>query len=271
MAIKLILTDIDGTILPRGQHAVSPRTVAAFHAALDAGIFVGPASGRGYAWIPDFFGGDTACCATALATNGMQVYVRGEKVMEQTLPPAALERIRQIVAETPRAGLLVFDELTPLLVMGAVSDLSVAFPSYAKKCVVTEGLPDFPVVKANVFVGTSADDAAALVARLNAEVTELDVDRALPTYSNVQPRGWNKGAAVRWLAERLGVGLDEVVVFGDADNDLPMLTAVPNSVAVAGATPEAAAAARWHVGACEDDAVAAAIEALAAGEWPFEA
>ena len=184
MAIKLILTDIDGTILPRGQHAVSPRTVAAFHAALDAGIFVGPASGRGYAWIPDFFGGDTACCATALATNGMQVYVRGEKVMEQTLPPAALERIRQIVAETPHAGLLVFDELTPLLVAGAVSDLAVAFPSYAKKCVVTEGLPDFPVVKANVFVGTSADDAARLVARLNAEVTELDVDRALPTSSS---------------------------------------------------------------------------------------
>ena len=271
MAIKLILTDIDGTILPRGQRAVSPRTVAAFHAALGAGIFVGPASGRGYAWIPDFFGGDAACCATALATNGMQVYVQGKKVMEQTLPPAALERVRQIVAETPRAGLLVFDELTPLLVEGSVADLAVAFPSYAEKCVVTEGLPDFDVVKANVFVGTCADDAARLVARLNAEVTELDVDRALPTYSNVQPRGWNKGAAVRWLAERLGVGLDEVVVFGDADNDLPMLTAVPNSVAVAGATPEAVATARWHVGACEDDAVAAAIEALAAGAWPFEA
>lgn len=269
MAIKLILTDIDGTILPRGQRVVSPRTVAAFHAALDAGIFVGPASGRGYAWIPDFFGGDTACCATALATNGMQAYVRGEKVMEQTLPLAALERVRQIVTETPSAGLLVFDELTPLLVAGSVADLAVAFPSYAEKCVVAEGLPDFPVVKANVFVGTSADDATRLVARLNAEVTELDVDRALPTYSNVQPRGWNKGAAVRWLAERLGVGLDEVVVFGDADNDLPMLEAVPNSVAVAGATPEAAAAARWHVGACEDDAVAAAIEALAAGAWPF--
>ena len=75
---------------------------------------------------------------------------------------------------------------------------------------------------------------------------------------------------MRWLAERMGVGVDEVVVFGDADNDLPMLRAVPNSVAVAGATSEAAAAARWHIGACEDDAVAAAIEALSRGEWPFE-
>ena len=110
---------------------------------------------------------------------------------------------------------------------------------------------------------------ADLVARLNAEVTAFDVDRAMPAYSNVMPRGWNKGSAVRWLVERLGVGLDEVVVFGDANNDLPMFSVVPNSVAVAGASSEAAAAARWHIGACEDDAVAAAIEALARGEWPF--
>ena len=60
MPVKLILTDIDGTILPAGERAVSPRTVAAFHAAIDAGMLVGPASGRGYAWIPSFFGGDEA-------------------------------------------------------------------------------------------------------------------------------------------------------------------------------------------------------------------
>ena len=115
MAVKLILTDIDGTILPAGEKTVSARTVAAIHAALDAGIAVGPASGRGYAWIPDFFGGDAACCATALATNGLQVYVDGEKVMEQTLDRGALERLRAIVSETPHAGLACFDGLTPLV------------------------------------------------------------------------------------------------------------------------------------------------------------
>ena len=48
-----------------------------------------------------------------------------------------------------------------------------------------------------------------------------------------------------------------------------MFRAVTHSAAVAGATPEAAAEARYHIGACEDDAVAAAVEALVAGEWPF--
>ena len=81
MAIKLILTDIDGTIMPYGKRQVTQRCRAAFHAAIDAGILVGPASGRFFSWIPNFFGGDEACCQTALATNGMQVYLEGRKVL----------------------------------------------------------------------------------------------------------------------------------------------------------------------------------------------
>lgn len=269
--IRLVLTDIDGTILPKGQREVTPRTVRAFHAALDAGMLVGPASGRGYSWIPPFFGGDAACCATALATNGLQVYHEGERVLERTLPREALVRLRELAARTPGAGLLCFDGATPLLVEGDVDDLERVFPAYAEACERVSEVPDFDVVKANVFVGTTPDAAADFVARANEVAPELDVDRALPLFSNVMPHGWNKGAAIAWLCGRLGIGLDEVVVFGDADNDLTMFSVVPNSVAVAGATPEAAEAARWHIGRCEDDAVAGAIEALAAGEWPFTA
>lgn len=270
MNVKLILTDIDGTILPRGARQVSPRTVAAIHEALDAGLAVGPASGRAFAFIPAFFGGDATCCATALATNGMQVYIDGEKALEQTLDRQALEHLREIVLETPRAGLVCFDGTTPLLAAGSREDLLAAFRSYGEACVVTGELPDFPVVKANVFIGSDEKAMAKLVARLNAEVEALDVDRAMPTYSNITPRGWNKGTAALWLAERLGIKPDEIVAFGDADNDLPLFAAIPNSVAVAGATPDAAAAARWHIGPCENDAVASAIESLSRNECPFD-
>lgn len=268
--IKLILTDIDNTILPREALRVSARTVAAFHAALDAGLRIGPSSGRGRSWIAPFFGGDEACCATAIASNGMQIYLDGVQVLERTLPRAALERMRAVVTTIPHAGLICFDGGTPLVLEGDRADVAVTFPQYANMGRLVDELPSGPVVKANVFTGGTEEDAAALAARLNEEVPELFVDRALPRFSNVTLRGWNKGAAVTWLCERLGMSLDEVVVFGDADNDLPMFKVVPNSVAVGNATPPAAAAARWHIGRCEDDAVAAAVEALAAGAWPFE-
>ncbi len=65
---------------------------------------------------------------------------------------------------------------------------------------------------------------------------------------------------------------DEVAVFGDSDNDLPMIDAVPNSVAVANANEVVTAAARWHIGAAADDAVAGALYQIAAcaatGEMP---
>ena len=60
-------------------------------------------------------------------------------------------------------------------------------------------------------------------------------------------------------------------MFGDANNDIEMLSAVPNSVAVASATADAKAAARWHIGPVEEDAVPHAIAAIARGEWPFTA
>ena len=75
-----------------------------------------------------------------------------------------------------------------------------------------------------------------------------------------------------WLARNLGLSNDEVCCFGDAENDLPLLTRFKNSVAVANATPVAAKAARWHIGRADQDAVADAIfdiaRSTAAGEMP---
>lgn len=51
-----------------------------------------------------------------------------------------------------------------------------------------------------------------------------------------------------------------------------MIGAVPNSVAVANANEAVTAAARWHIGAAADDAVAEALHQIAAcaatGEMP---
>lgn len=269
MAVRLILTDIDGTILPYGHSVVSERTRQAFHAAMDAGIVIGPASGRFYDWIPGFFSGDAACCSTALAANGMQVYHKGEKVLEKTISPEALRRVRDIVRDVPRAGLIFFEGSNPYLVEGSREDLLVAFARYARDCGDATEIPDIPIPKANVFINGSIEDTRALVERLNTEVDGLDFDVPQPMFSNVVPSGWNKGAGFSWLCDYLGVGRDEAVVFGDAGNDLPIFAAAENSVAVAGAAPEAREAARWHIGPCEEDSVAAAIEELAAGRWPF--
>ena len=91
-AIKLVLTDIDGTILPYGHDVVPARTRAAFHACLDAGIRVGPASGRAVSHVAPAFANDVACTATALAINGMHVYLDGELIVEKLVKYAEVGR-----------------------------------------------------------------------------------------------------------------------------------------------------------------------------------
>ena len=267
--IKLILTDIDDTVMPRGMTAVSERTVRAFRAARDAGITVGPSSGRGRAQIAPFFRNDEACFSTAITTNGLEIYAAGEKIAEHRLPTASLEQALSLVSASPRTGMLYFEGSQPYLVVGDREVLGLTMPGYAARCIDADGLPATPVLKANIFLDADFDETAAFAAMLNERVDGLDFDVPLPGYLNIMPSGWNKGSAVLALCEHLGIGTDEVAVFGDAGNDLAMFHVVENSVAVANATPEAAAAARWHIGACADDAVAASIEALAAGEWPF--
>lgn len=267
--MRLILSDIDRTILPFGMQSVPKRTREAMHEAVERGCAVGPCTGRSLAWASILFDGDDMCTSTCIATNGLQVYHAGEMVLEKAIPAECVQRMADVVSGIEHAGLVYFDDAQPLLCAGTAEDLTVAFPRYGKICK-PAGLPTHDVVKVNAFVAGDEERTYELARLLSAELPELDFDVPQVGFTNIMPAGWNKGAAALYLRDYLGVAPEDVFVFGDAENDLTMLTAVENSVAVANATPAAAAAARWHIGACEDLAVADAISALARGEFPFE-
>lgn len=267
-SIKLIMSDIDGTILPAGKKHVSDRTLAAFRAAREAGLLIGPASGRSSHQIPGFFAGDASCCATCIGANGLEVYLDGECIGRNLPPRASLERLLEVVRGIPHAGIVAFDGTTPVLCCGAREDLVLASPAYAEQAEDRAGLPDCEIVKINSFINADMDGTIEFCAMLNREVEGLDFDVPSPGFTNTMPAGWNKGAALKFLCEQAGVSPEDVVVFGDAGNDLTMFRVAGHPTAVANATPDAAAAARWHIGACADDAVAATIEAIIEGVWP---
>ncbi|MEW5729403.1 MAG: HAD-IIB family hydrolase [Pseudomonadota bacterium] len=80
------------------------------------------------------------------------------------------------------------------------------------------------------------------VARLHAEIAPR-VDPALftVTHSNsavdITPRGIDKGAGLRVLADMTGVALADMLAIGDAPNDLPFLTLAGTSACPANAHP----------------------------------
>lgn len=270
--IKLILTDIDGTILPKGQKVVSEHTRAAIRAAQDAGITVGVATGRAVSGVLPTFEGDTACVQTALATNGMQVYLDGELIHEEYLDHDELVNIADVVREVPGAGAICFGgpQVNEVyLVAGTVEDLAPVFPAYASKAKPADAVPDFPIVKSNVFINGDMSATQDLIALLREKVPGIGFNVPMAGFLNVVPLGYSKATGIDYLCEAMGITTDEVMVFGDGGNDLEMIEHVPNSVAVSNAAPEVLAAARYHIGACADEAVADVMLALAAGTDPF--
>ena len=268
--IKLVLTDIDGTILPYGCDQVPTSTREAMRELIDAGIATGPCTGRSRPWATRYLADDKSLTSTCVGTNGNEVYLNDAVLRRAQMPAELIARVAQVTGEQEGAGTFWIDGDDVYQASGSREDLSACSAAYGKAAKPGLILPEAPVVKLNVFVNGSLERTREVADLLNATFPELDFDVPQPMLLNGMPTGWGKGSGVRVLAEALGCTMDQVVVFGDADNDLSMLEAVPNSVAVAGATPAAASAARWHIGACEDGAVADAMRALAAGQWPFE-
>ena len=270
--IKLILTDIDGTILPRGEKRLSERTVAAMRACIAAGMHVGPASGRAITGVLPAFEGCEELCATALATNGMQIYVDGEMIYEAHVPA---DQLAEVAAFCERhadegLGLICFEGAQVHLACGELDGLRASFPAYAETVDRIDELPDYPVVKANVFCPVSEEATRKAFEDIKREVPGLDFSMPMDGFLNMTPKGWNKGTAIDVMCEHLGIGLDEVCCFGDAGNDIEMLAHVSHSVAVANATDELKAVANYRIGSVYEEAVAAFMERLAAGEDPFE-
>jgi hydroxymethylpyrimidine pyrophosphatase-like HAD family hydrolase len=76
----------------------------------------------------------------------------------------------------------------------------------------------------------------------------------------IKLRKASKDAAIKAVAEKLGISLSDIAAFGDDHNDIDMLRSVGYGIAAANAIPEAKAAAKYVCGDCDKDGVARWIE-----------
>ncbi len=79
-------------------------------------------------------------------------------------------------------------------------------------------------------------------------------------YMEFTNKGVDKGRAVAFLAEKLGIAQQEVMAIGDSPNDMSMLAWAGFSVAMGGALPEVAAVADASTLPVDEDGAALAIE-----------
>lgn len=276
--IRLVLSDMDGTLLPQGGDHVSYRTIQAVRALEDAGIAFAPATGRDVYDLDRLFFGARDCYQNAIAVNGKRVYVGGELRHESQIDLADLRALEQMLAPVPNAFLVVEPANNPrgtkpwYCVGARQGDLDWFCSHVHFKGVACSQVPDEPAIGAEIACAGSDDQYEELLEQARALVPHCRFVTSQVHWCDILPAGASKGTGLDVLVAELGISTNEVVFFGDANNDLDLMAKVANSVAPANATPEAAEAAAWHIGPCSEDSVAEAMEEIAravgAGEVP---
>lgn len=122
---------------------------------------------------------------------------------------------------------------------------------------------------AGKIVGVSTDPA--LLAGCESELADAYAGRATVArsqayYLDITPVGVDKGTFLASLSRITGIPTSAIAVFGDRENDIPMLKAGGLSIAMGNASPAAMAAAQHVTGSNEEDGVAEGIDTIIIGQ-----
>jgi hypothetical protein len=258
-----VATDLDGTIVRRDQ-SISPRTVKAFRACVEAGIDVVFVTGRPPRWMAPVVEA-TGHAGTAVCANGAILYdLATERIVrtKEVPPGVVLEVVRRLGRAFP--GLAVALETREGFRREPA--YQTRWDTFSDQDVgrLDELLGDDPgVVKVLLrHPGSTSDEMLAVGRSLLAGLAEATHSNARDNLLEVSARGCSKASTLAELARERGIDAADVVAFGDMPNDLAMLAWAGLGYAVADGHPDAIAAADAIAPPCEEDGVAQVLEDL---------
>ena len=277
--IRLVLSDIDGTLVTPGRRRTSERTIAAIRQLKFAGIEFGPATGRPYRDALAFLGDDPAMLDCAILNNGRTIISAGRIIHDEPISHDDLVAVREVIGAYD--GVYICYSITdPESEKGLGCNWHACAPAEDRptlsRILGELGLDltfDDEVVEGHcqcagvVCLPGSQEDVA--VYRLGEVLPHIELPSPVACWHDIVPNGRNKAYGLGILLPSLGLSADEVLCIGDSANDLALFAAIPNSACVADGSRRARAAASRVIGGCDDDGPAELMERLACGDFPL--
>lgn len=260
MAIKLFVSDLDGTMLPDGN-VVSAENIVAVRRAAEAGVTVTIATGRMFeAALPvaRALGVDVPI----ISYNGGLIKSPSGRVYEEhTVDPALAH---DIIAFCKERGWYIQSYSGGVLRYVEACDESRFYENSQQltgQAVGWDGLFAHTEGNCKLLLATKGRDVtlARAEAMLAAFGERVDVTRSADRLIEIVPKGISKASALKSLAGKLGISIAETMAIGDAYNDLPMLQAAGKSIAMGNAFPEVKEVTDYETLTCEENGLAAAI------------
>ena len=266
MGYKLIAMDLDGT-LNNDQKVITEKTKAALMAAQKRGVRLALASARPS---PGLF--KERDILRLQDHKGILMSYNGGRIVDADTGKVLFETSMDL--EETKQVLRKLEDLpvTPILDDGVqfyVTDKNGYKVDYECKnnnmvCSEVGNLADFLAFSPiKILMSVQPEELAEVQKQIADFLPEsLTVVQTAAFYLEVLPKVINKGQGIRDICKVLGIEPAEVVSFGDAANDIPMLEAAGMGVAMGNAQEAVKQAADMVTLSNNEDGIAAALEKL---------
>lgn len=268
--VKLIALDMDGTLMSEDHITVSEENKKALKKAHESGAKIAVSTGRTLSII------GSVCEQVpevdyVIYSNGTSVFDRKENrvIYENSMPWERAKDILEYLDPYP-----VFTEVYSGGQSYAQNDKIKHFPDdvFPKEFIdeATKGMVPCDsffdtlcgknIEKFTVYIFDKA--LYKSVWDYFSAFDDLSVTTSFPVSIDITKAGADKGAAIKNMCDILGITADECMAFGDASNDIPMITFAKYGFSMENGSKECKAAAKYITKSNADDGVAHGINMI---------
>lgn len=261
-SVRLVASDMDHTLLT-SDGALPPNFPDDLRRLNEAGIVFVAASGRPLYTLKTMFpSGDGIAY---ISDNGAMVTYRDQVLFQSLLPvPAYQAMIARTMAET--SGVPIVCGVDSAYVGTRHREHEEYLRRFHSIVTFVDDLTAVDALADKFTVYFHDRDSRNFYDRVYAPAFGRDFSVTVggPAWVDIMNPGVNKGNGLLVLAEHLGLGHDQLMAFGDTDNDLEMLGSVYHSYAVSNADDAVHEVARFATASNDDHGVVQIIRTLLA-------
>ena len=268
MTYRLIALDLDGTLLD-SQLQIRPRTIEALQLAREQGVQVMIVTGRHHSAAYAYWH-QLGLDLPAICCNGAYIYdfKTGKALGGDPLPPAEARAFLKLARAYP-AHLMVYTDTAmvhehdDVPLQEGMGDWAARLPENLRPRLASVASFDELIESQAVVWKFLAvpDDTEAMEALLNEANTQgFYCVRSGGNRIDISRAGNSKGKRLAEFIEQRGLSPDQVIAFGDQDNDREMLQLAGLGVAMGNAHEDVRASADWVTGPNDGDGIGDALQ-----------
>ena len=274
MEVKAVFFDIDGTLV-NDRKSVLKSTKEAIKIVKDQGVLVGVATGRGPFFVKDLM--DDLDLDFAVTYNGQYIFNKERVLFASPIDKRSLRQVIEYAKENRKeiamgtrqdviGSRIMSFGLSPLsqLVSRFVPKFLTRTVSHSFNRMVSKALPqkeddlldliNQPIYQVLMLMTPEESNQAA------SEFEYLKFTRSNPFAADIINQGNSKLEGIRRVGKEYGFDLNQVMAFGDSDNDLEMLAGVGMSVAMGNGSSSVKEVAKHITTSNQEDGIHKALE-----------